>query len=713
MKPASFVPADLGKPDKSYSILMSLKRIRLSGSFMFPPYLDFEGITVRFRDALKLNTPLSYRDLRSLPWILSYGENRICSDKRLLKSALSLIEEGFNPRDILGVIYSCINMLSVETSGFEKMSGWIVKMLNEYSGVNRRLLRWKRRLCIFSGEGRSRIAEFMAGEDGNNIIKAFADLNLTFNSHIASLILEEVSKKIVIIAIDGNINALMNFLSFLESSGAVNQDDQVSAIPENIVKVCLECMIQNLPEHAEERIKTLIRIFSTKVFGDPRLDEKNKWSDFSQTSREKIIRWLNADQKPQDYPVSIQIRFMKNNLDRIIDILEDQIKDGKLIGEEICQSVRNLFDSLERSMSFLLFPGITVIIAGMASSGKSALVNSLSGHKILPYEKGETDSAVLTFIHNDDGPFMQVEKTQNSVWECHDFRKMESDGLFLTLAACIENDGFDGILKIYEWINRRKREDDNDAIIEPEMPRINIKLPFPSVIWRNILGMPEALRLEIISLPGLMNEDDVKYHEILSDYVKNAENAFYIIALDQNYSQEAFPEKLLVKLGEWLEKDVITRKDSFIFVSNHSGKVTNVLSKIRILRWQGKLQEHLKMKEPPEICPMDLQMFHREIIEEAGFLTDEKSEGVLFLEKLRKKLNAGFKNQFQKLVIEPFVREYKRVLDEFLIVLLNNIENIGRKRKKSRNVEVLNRMDQKFREINGYIEKINSFLSEH
>ena len=226
--------------------------------------------------------------------------------------------------------------------------------------------------------------------------------------------------------------------------------------------------------------------------------------------------------------------------------------------------------ALDKLLTDLRTPTLTLATTGTTSSGKSTLVNLLCGADIMPRMAGEMSAGIVTIKHAADGTRrLTVEKTPAATWECGTWKNLNDQEIRERLTSTM--DAF------------------NKAKAQKELPSPVIELTYPIACFfphaglLNLQNLPLQTRFQIMDLPGKNNQDD----QINGAVIQNCQKALSIVT----YNMEETDEKLRKALMEEVLEQVK-------LMGGSPARMLFALNRIDVFRkdheWESRTQDATK-----------------------------------------------------------------------------------------------------------------------
>lgn len=195
---------------------------------------------------------------------------------------------------------------------------------------------------------------------------------------------------------------------------------------------------------------------------------------------------------------------------------------------EFRQHNQHFSQAVDKILTALETPTLTLATTGTTSSGKSTLVNLLCGADIMPRMAGEMSAGIVTIKHASDGKrLLKIEKITNAVWECGEWKDLS------------DYDIRDRLTKTMDAFNKAKETRELPSpVIELTYP---VACFFPNAGLLNLSDLPARTQFQIMDLPGKRNQDD----KINSAVIQNCRRALSIVTYDMGQTDEKLRQKLI------------------------------------------------------------------------------------------------------------------------------------------------------------------------
>ncbi len=196
--------------------------------------------------------------------------------------------------------------------------------------------------------------------------------------------------------------------------------------------------------------------------------------------------------------------------------------------DEFRQHNHNFSQAVNKILTALKTPTLTLATTGTTSSGKSTLVNLLCGADIMPRMAGEMSAGIVTIKHTNDGKrLLKIEKTPNATWQCGEWKDLDDNAIRNRLTETMDK------------FNKAKQERDLPSpVIELTYP---IACFFPNAGLLDLSDLPSQTQFQIMDLPGKRNQDD----KINSAVIQNCRRALSIVTYDMAQTDEKLRQKLI------------------------------------------------------------------------------------------------------------------------------------------------------------------------
>jgi GTPase SAR1 family protein len=262
----------------------------------------------------------------------------------------------------------------------------------------------------------------------------------------------------------------------------------------------------------------------------------------------------------------------------------------------LMSDLQDLIASLNRAYQELCQPCLKIAFVGTTSSGKSTLLNGLSGRRIVPIEAGEMSAGVVR-IRNDSILSMKVLETANMDWKAGSYEVHSDDEIYTAL-----RDKESGIMERYWKANAKSTE-----VMAPQIEITAPLAPKNGGIPR--FQMPPFLGLEFYDLPGLKNVTDSRNLQVIQKYLAGS---FLVVVLNYSDTNSDTRQKLLLEIKQTV-LSVCKNKEALVFVLNRIDERNSDDDPLeeRIEGLQKDIQEGLELNKVPSIIPMSaLPLYH-------------------------------------------------------------------------------------------------------
>lgn len=271
-----------------------------------------------------------------------------------------------------------------------------------------------------------------------------------------------------------------------------------------------------------------------------------------------------------------------------------------LAGQKVGERLERLKSACTEAGERLASPRFRIATIGTTSSGKSTLVNAMIGRRLAPIESDEMSAGILAICHAERSRLV-VTPTPDAPWVCGEWEGMSDAAMYERLRASGgDGDESKGVMVAYHEAKRK--------FPDLEAPNIRIEAPLLPVNWKSLLRLPDAVRLEIIDLPGLKGVRDRGNLRVIQDHVKNA---FCLVVLDYTQTDDSQRAVLMSELKEVVEA-MQGRTDAMLFVLNkvdHRTQEDQPLSD-REAKLRAEIAEQLGLAEPPLLISLNAQLLY-------------------------------------------------------------------------------------------------------
>lgn len=325
-----------------------------------------------------------------------------------------------------------------------------------------------------------------------------------------------------------------------------------------------------------------------------------------------------------------------NKMKLIIQEMRDKNKTVFTGNRILNREYKDIIAKIDGAIEQLKHPTLSLATIGTTSSGKSTIVNALSGRTIAPMNSKEMSAGVLRLLPSDKIS-MDIKKSKN--WEC---------GLF---APITDADAYQKISNIFLRYHRFEK------ITTP--PEITVTGP---LLWSKhpeMIGLPNDVGLQFIDLPGLKTLTDSKNLEVIKGYVSNS---VCIIAMDYMDVDETRINSLLEEL-----KDIVDALDgndsSILFLLNRVDlrQNTDGSLKERLNELTMRIKNTLPIKkEDVQVIPfISLMLYYAQSAIKDAHFRDKGIAGIDY--RQIGELIYTYKNRFSENRDDKVVDSYNRV----------------------------------------------------
>ncbi len=280
---------------------------------------------------------------------------------------------------------------------------------------------------------------------------------------------------------------------------------------------------------------------------------------------------MNTNEKKLKKAISSLVT-MKDIVDQVYNDNINAFRGNK----DLAKSYKELAGRISMSIERLKKPTLSIATVGTTSSGKSTIVNALTGRTIAPMESEEMSAGVLRLIPSET---KSLEIAKSAHWE------------YGTFSPITDKEAYTKIENIFERYYRFEKN------ITP--PEITVTGP---LLWSKhpeLIGLPENVALEFIDLPGLKTLTDRKNMEVIK---KHLSRSLCIIAMDYNDVDRARIKRLLEEVKE-IVKALNGNDKSLLFLLNKvdNRAQTDKPLKKKIESLTNEIRSNLSLKEDTEI----------------------------------------------------------------------------------------------------------------
>ncbi|MDW8363128.1 MAG: dynamin family protein [Myxococcales bacterium] len=244
----------------------------------------------------------------------------------------------------------------------------------------------------------------------------------------------------------------------------------------------------------------------------------------------------------------------------------------------------------EEATRRLAMPALSIATIGTTSSGKSTLVNALTGRRVAPMDAGEMSAGVLVLRHASRRR-LRVEATHGARWTVGEWADFDERHIYDRVR--------DEVMRRYH--QERKNHD-------CAAPQVTIEGPLLPVMEPDLLGLPEGVDVEFIDLPGLKSVQDRSNLAVIQSRVHKA---FSLVTLDYWQTDDDNRRRLLEELRRVVDY-LHGRTDSMIFVLNRvdARSRDDVPLSERLRTLQSEIQHALSLEEAPDVLPMCARLLY-------------------------------------------------------------------------------------------------------
>ncbi|MGV8120114.1 MAG: dynamin family protein [Candidatus Xenobiia bacterium LiM19] len=474
------------------------------------PSYDYKDLTSRFIAGQQLGSA----DIYALPWALSGDSQRLCSDFKNLRRALSLIEENAGEKKnwILGLIQCCVNFDERQHESGKICKSYLLKKikkhLNPYDGKNKKLNHWKFSPVLNnadSSEVIKNIVEEIVINSKYDTKETICSYKLPINSYIFISLLKEIAKKISPESVTCN-----SFISLLEDDlpykTVLPEGPVLRRIPDELSHHCVDLLLKTAYSNSRFHIdKSIIQNVINNV---PKNSEqiKNFIMGCSKTRQYYLLLWLPY------YFTFIRFRaFIDESLEKLC-LLASADNHHK-------ESKNSILHKIEAFRAYIKKPQFPITMVGTTSSGKSTLLNALAGASVAPMESQEKSVGVLTLSESEKGTRMKIFKNRHDT-----VPYLEKEEISIDEIAKEINKEMEEVLKRkkqYENQNKEKKKKDSDTKYYSVLPLIEVELPS---LCKTLLKSDDIyldFSFKLTDLPGFKDINDENNKELISEKIKN------------------------------------------------------------------------------------------------------------------------------------------------------------------------------------------------
>ena len=277
----------------------------------------------------------------------------------------------------------------------------------------------------------------------------------------------------------------------------------------------------------------------------------------------------------------------------LVDIDPDVFLNG-----ELGDSQRKLRTAYQEADHRLAHPQLSIATIGTTSSGKSTLVNAITGRWLAPMETGEMSAGVVRLLHASENRLV-IKPTVGADWPCGTWPEepggqITDEEIYKILGAKEERDGVSGVMEKYH-----KARDAGKSVASP---LVEIEAPLLPAGWPDLLAIPEGVGFEILDLPGVNSVLDEGNYELVREKVPRS---FCIVVLDYMHTDKKNLQKLLGEMKEVVDYTQ-GRTTAMLFVLNRVDlrKSTDDPLEMRVNMLKREIQKTLNLSVEPGIQPL-------------------------------------------------------------------------------------------------------------
>lgn len=208
------------------------------------------------------------------------------------------------------------------------------------------------------------------------------------------------------------------------------------------------------------------------------------------------------------------------------------IEISQHLPETYQREMSELSDMLEKALNRLVSelhnPTLTLATTGTTSSGKSTLVNLLCGAEIVPVAVSEMSAGVVTIEYSEQKSLV-IHETPGAMWECGEWRGITEQEIYQRLHQAMIG-----------YIDNREKQPNLAC------PQSVISYPF-RLLKESKLELPRGTRVRIMDLPGLAYVGD----EGNASIIRQCREALCIVTYN---SAETDPQRVRSLLQEVVEQ---------------------------------------------------------------------------------------------------------------------------------------------------------------
>jgi len=210
--------------------------------------------------------------------------------------------------------------------------------------------------------------------------------------------------------------------------------------------------------------------------------------------------------------------------------------------------IQDLSDNLEKALNRLItelrHPTLTLATTGTTSSGKSTLVNLLCGAEIVPVAVSEMSAGAVTIEYSSEKSLI-IHETPGALWECGEWKGITEEKIYQRLYRAM-----------ISYIENKEKQ--------PHLacPLSTIFYPF-RLLKESQIQFPEGTRVKILDLPGLAYVGD----EGNANVIKQCRDALCLVTYNSAETDSQKVKSLLQEVVQQV-KDLGGSPARMLFVLN-------------------------------------------------------------------------------------------------------------------------------------------------
>ena len=270
--------------------------------------------------------------------------------------------------------------------------------------------------------------------------------------------------------------------------------------------------------------------------------------------------------------------YVMSEIEDNFTVVESKLRDKDYISDEVTDEIAKYKDTIDES--------IAVCVTGLYSAGKSAFINSLIGHEILPSSSDPTTAKVFK-IMTDERYTISFPYNNIHVEVCFNGSNYSiSEGCPAVLSEEIrtafsnqDNNEARNIYKLLSAINRGQLSDIGE--------RVDITLPFHQATF-----LDSHYRFVIYDTPGSNSDSNKRHFEILKESLGKQTNALLVLLTTPDTMDSTDNNNLLSLIedtGKSLDTYnavIVVNKADMLAINSLSSRKDNYQS-LKITKWKS------------------------------------------------------------------------------------------------------------------------------